>query len=196
MSSGHERASASSPASRRIDPTTSSLIGTETCTGVTTTASGRNATAARGSRTGRSTARRPRHGTPRDRAETPFVIAPPLPEIAPRPPAPRRRPSRAHVVRRGHSLSGINAPASAVPSVRANRRSEAVAGHEAAGEGDRCRRDGGTLREGTRCVAPPRNAPPGGSAAPKTRQSRLLLRHAAEPRDEPEGRSSVWRLTF
>ena len=145
MSSGHERASARSPASRRIDPTTSSPIGTETCTGVTTTASGRNATAARGSRTGRSTARRPRHGTPRGRAETPapFVIAPPPPEIAPRSPAPRRRPGRAHVVRRGHSLSGINAPASAAPNVRANRHSEAVAGHEAAGEGDRYRRDGG-----------------------------------------------------
>ena len=73
------------------------------------------------------------------------VIAPPPPEIAPRSPAPRRRPGRAHGVRRGHSLSGINAPASAVPSVRAKRRSEAVAGHEAAGVGDRCRRDGGIL---------------------------------------------------
>ncbi len=33
--------------------------------------------------------------------------------------------------------------------------------------------------KGTRCVAPPRHAPPGGSAAANTpRQSRLLLHHA------------------
>ncbi len=190
MSNGHERASETSPASRRIDPTTSSPIGTETCTGVTTTASGRNAMAARGSRTGRSTARRPRHGTPRDRAETPvpFVIAPPPPEIAPRPPAPRRRPGRAHGVRRGPSLSGINAPASAAPNVRANRHSEAVAGHEAAGEGDRCRRDRQSVEK--ELVAWLRRATHRPAALPHPRrlrrQSRLLLRHAAEPRDEPD----------
>ena len=39
---------------------------------------------------------------------------------------------------------------------------------------------------GSRCVALPRNTPAGGSATARLRrQSRLLLRHAAEPRDEP-----------